>query len=164
MNATTTSDAIDVSDVAVRTRLLQLQLSASARKKSRNRNDDDDHDDDDDDDEEDDEAVVAAVGSAEATPVKRKKFMRKQRAHFAAVDDVELQEEIVDDPGPLPPLPLPRHEAESAENRDRNAPADADEDEAARKVTLAAVRRVKSPFRTYSRRSAAASAPEQPDA
>ena len=90
--------------------------------------------------------------------------MRKQREHFAAVDDVQLLEEVVADAPPSPaPAPSLSLEPESAENcSDRNAAAAADE--LARKPPQTLLRRVKSPFRTYSRRFSAATAPEQPDA
>jgi hypothetical protein len=82
-----------VSDVSVRVR--QLQLALAARKKKRTTSARRDDESSSVADASDDRALLRL--SAESTPIKRRRhrFVQEQRAHFAAVDDVELQVELV---------------------------------------------------------------------
>jgi len=92
-----------VSDVSVRVR--QLQLALAARKKKNKSTTTTARRDDESSsvaDASDDRALLRLHGtaqgsSAESTPIKRRRhrFVQEQRAHFAAVDDVELQVELV---------------------------------------------------------------------
>jgi hypothetical protein len=93
-----------VSDVSVRVRQLQLALAARKKKNKSSSTTTARRDDESSSvaDASDDRALLrlhgAAQGSsAESTPIKRRRhrFVQEQRAHFAAVDDVELQVELV---------------------------------------------------------------------
>jgi hypothetical protein len=108
------ADSIVVSDVAVRTR--QLQLECESRRGRKRRSLAGCHDDANSASSSECGAGVAGTPTA-ATPVKRA-FVMQQRAHFHDVDEIELEVELV--PDELPPPP-PEPQRRSTDQQDFDA-------------------------------------------